>query len=258
MRTKSLIAPVLLALSFTQTDSARPRVIVQPSDLVAPFITNGPNVRTRLTFVNLDAANSSLEVIFNDINGAPMSLPFVDQGTVSSYTDTIPPNGTLEMVTDGVSAPQGGWALYIPANKADIALQVGVETQLSGVWLASTYNAGNRYRQTSTVRFDNRDGYDTSIIVLSTNSQGPEAIVLSIADSQGNPIAAAPPLTLSSLHESLLDLAAAVPATAGMAGTVTITGGNSAVPALGIRLHTAAGVYEFFDSLSSLASGQSQ
>jgi hypothetical protein len=243
---------------FAGKQEARPAIITQTSDTAIPLVTNGDGLRTRITLLNLENTTASYQMVFVDGDGRSYAVPWAHMDPASTVRGTVPPNSVVELVTSGAGEITTGWSLAAATGARVVFSAHNEVLTADGLWNSATYYPGNATSKRHKIRFDNREGYNTTIVINNINTvETPVTII--IRNAEGTEIASVTDSVLAGANQYALRLPEEFPATEGILGTIEIsipTTNRSGISLLGFRLNTANGSFDLIDSFSTVAWSQ--
>lgn len=252
---KRLANPSSRTASASQGDRAQ--IITQASDTATPWVVNGDGMRTRYTLVNLENTAATYQIVFVTSEGTQYRVPWAGMDPTNVLRGTIQPNSTLEFVTDGHGETTQGWSLASATGARVIFTAQNERMIADGVWHSTSYYPSNSLSKKVKVRFDNRDGYTTKIIVNNLNTAGTR-VAITVRDADGNTIGELEGF-MDAANQYGIDVREDFPLSQGLAGTIEIaipTTNRSGVSALGVRLNSETGGIDMFDAFSTVAWSQ--
>jgi hypothetical protein len=241
-----------------QTTAAKPMIITQTSDTAIPFITNGDGLRTRITLLNLENTAATYQIVFVSSEGTTYNVPWTDRDPSGNIRGTIQPNSMVELLTTGEGEITTGWSLA-SATGARVVFTAHNETATGdGHWNTATFYPGNSNSKRQKIRFDNRDGYETTLVLNNINTTA-TPVTIAVRDAAGRLIGVLDGVSMDVLNQYAIRMSEDFPASAGILGTVEIsipTSSRSGASVLGVRLNASNGAIDLIDSFSTVAWSQ--
>ena len=212
-------------------------------------IAYGGSWQTTFTLINLDSTNlGSVTLSFFGDSGSPLNAPVQGFGSTSSYTFTIAPSGSTNVVlasTDPASQVTQGWATltvmsgtvrgqgsfrFLLTNGQLSEAVVPLSTSGSAVCIIPFPPSSNPI---ILLPFDNTGGYNSSIAIANTtNAQISIPIEF---DDQSNHQLKTDTIVLPAMGHTALTLATSYPLQLpGTKGIIRIQGSTSSLTVLGL------------------------
>ena len=200
---------------------------------------SGGGWQTTFTLANTGASAAPFTVTFYDANGAPTALPLSspelgDLSTTDTVTETLQPNASVQLVTQGVSTQTGS------AHLASTGTVSGFAIFRSGAGQEAVVPLETR-QGTFVLAFDNTNGLATGLAIANFSAQTAQVNVI-VRDDTGAQIGAHIEQLAANGHDSFM-LASTWSETGGKRGTVEFAPPSGAsIGVIGIRAIPATGV----------------
>jgi hypothetical protein len=191
-------------------------------------IAYGGSWQTTFTLLNLSSTGlASVTLNFFGDDGSPLKAPVQGSGNTSSYTFTIPPSGSLNVVVRG----QGSFRFLLPGGAISEAV-VPLSASGSAACLIS-FPVEPGSAPVILVPFDNTTGQYVTALAIANTSNAPLAVPIEF-DDQSNIQLAVDTLNLTVNQHMAFLIAQRYPALAGKKGILRIRESTAAVSVLGL------------------------
>jgi hypothetical protein len=234
-----LLANVLSAAVITPLTS-RPNATPDPDTYMIPHIVDGGFWKTSFKFVNLETHSVTFYVYFVDDNGNDLSLPIVGNGSISSFTVTLPATGSTTIETAGTaSSLTAGWAFVQQQTATDNIGKFAIFRQHvpGGQDQEATVPAVKQSTGDIAILFDNTT-YATGIAIAN-----PTIFTIEIGAHFYNRLGAligTSNIRIPPKGHVAFSVASQFPFTSGMEGSIEFSNIGRAYSALGLRFNGAA------------------
>jgi len=225
------------AISFTVTSGPSSTVTS-----VLPHVAAGGSFVTGFYVVNSGGSPANFSIVFRNDAGAPISLPFINLGTLSTLSDTIPANGAGYYEAGDPNNPNGVTGSGLVTSDPTITIQAIFRRQTANVYYEAAVptSAGSPEVITpfdATTFSANGAQIYTGFAIANMDSANSATLTCTARDTQGNIIPNA--ISVPNLNPSGHWAGYMFPALAGNRGTIDCTSntkvGSVALRALGLN-----------------------
>ncbi len=233
------IAAIGLRLSAEGTFTSLQPITYQPgssaiSTRSVSQIADGGDWATTIVLVNPGNQPAPFSIIFRQANGTPLSMPLAGMGSVSDYSDIIPPGGMRMLESEGGTGTlRSGWAELISKGTVGGTVIFAQRTR-QGLNSEGTVQLVPSLGERSVMPFDNSEGYLTAVALLNENPSDIVGYTATVRDENGT-VLATESLGLAERRRETYFLADRFPVTRDRRGTIEFSGARISV--LGLRFN---------------------
>jgi len=212
-----------------------------PYDTIA-HVVDGGTWSTEIVLANLDSVESKYKLVFRGDDGRPLVFDVNGRPAASTYTGTIPANGTVTLSTPGTSSTlRSGSAVLDTLGTDEVGIMAIFRQRITGrPDFEATVIGGNGVEFNSLLPFDNVAGYVTGVAILNPSEFSSLAITMQIRDEAGVLLRTVP-LNLAAGTKQVFVVSERYPETAGKRGTLQFEDVLVSLSVLGFRFSPGGG-----------------
>src|SRR5258708_35431683 len=213
----------LFASLFGAAMLATPGLHAQNVGSVMPHLVDAGGWETTFFINNEGNIAETYSIDFNDINGAPLSLPLANGNFTTGVTGTVAANGLAIVQTFGAFTGDiaQGWA-FIDAGPDVTGFAVFTNTISNDIVYEATVPFATALLTRLFVPFDNTSGFATGVALVNDSASSVTLQVLHY-DESGILLGTEPSIVLGPDSHTAFNAISQFPDTAGRFGTLVIT-----------------------------------
>ncbi len=214
---------------------------------VIPHVAIGGVWSTTITFVNLSDIGLTFPLDFWTTGGDPWAVFVEGIGNSSTFTVTVPKNGSVTVIFPSVSAQiKTGWAQIEQPNGGTIAGHAIFTDSTPGRPLfEAVVPITTLFDDDFRMPFDNSNGNNTCLALANSSEFSTNTVFIDFSNPSGNRILLTT-VDIAPLNQTSFCLANQFPELAGRDGVLAVTAKNMRLSALAFRFNPGGAFTTFF------------